>query len=48
MKMEKKVIKYKINSINSYLVNNTMALLACLKSVKYDLNHIKNFLDLLY
>ncbi len=39
---KKKVIKYKINSINSYLINNTMALLACLKSVKYDLNHIKN------
>ena len=35
-----------MNSINSYLITNTMALIACLKSVEYDLNLIKNLKDL--
>ena len=43
---EEKKIKYKMNSTNSYLITNTMALIACLKSIKYDLNLIKNLKDL--
>ena len=42
----RKKIQYKVNSINSYLASNSMAMLACLHAAQYNLNLIKNLANL--
>ena len=43
---KEKIIKYKINSINDYLIGNTMAIIAILEAVGLNLNLIKNLKNL--
>ena len=43
---KEKIIKYKINSINDYLIGNTMAIIASLEAAGLNLNLIKNLKNL--